>query len=594
MRRPAVFSPPRRPAAAAAHRWRGLLVLAGLIAGFGVLCVRAVYLQVLEAEYLQQQGALRYARIVKDNTHRGMILDRTGAPLAVSTPVDSVWAHPGTLLAAERGRLMALAAVLGMTTAEIERLLARHRGREFMYLKRHVTPEVAERVTALEIPGVSLLREYRRYYPLGPVASHLVGFTNIDDEGQEGAELAYDEILRARPGLKRVLKDLQGNTVEVVESLVLPVPGRDLRLSIDRRIQYLAYRELRHAVETHGARGGVAVVLDAHSGEVLALVNEPDFNPNNRQTLSSSVVFRNRAVTDVFEPGSTLKPFTIAAALESGRFRPESRIATAPGALKVGDKWIRDVGDYGTLTLGGIIEKSSNVGAAKIALALERGVLWGVLRAVGFGSPTGIGLPGEVTGLLNPPSNWVPLDQASLAYGYGISVTPVQLARAYAVLANGGFAVPLTVLARNTGEPPPAKRVLSERTVTALRGMLERVVETGTGVRAQVADYRVAGKTGTVRKLVGGQYSEERYVAWFAGMAPASRPRLVMVVMLDEPRRGGYFGGQIAAPVFANVIAGALRLLDIPPDAPRTSPTPLMTARRGGEEPPLPPQEVVR
>jgi cell division protein FtsI (penicillin-binding protein 3) len=581
----------------AGRRLRAMLVLGTLLAGFGLLGARAVYLQVLEAEYLQQQGASRYSRIVKDNTPRGMILDRSGAPLAVSTPVDSVWAHPASLAAADRARLKALAAVLGVTTAEIDRLLARHRGREFMYLKRHVTPDVAERVTALEIPGVSLLREYRRYYPLGPVAGHLVGFTNIDDEGQEGVELAYNEILRARPGLKRVLKDLQGNTVEVVESLVLPVPGRDIRLSIDRRIQYLAYRELRQAVETHRARAAAAVVLDARTGEVLALVNEPDFNPNNRETLRSPVVFRNRAVTDLFEPGSTLKPFTIAAALESGRFRPDTRIATAPGVFKVGDKLIHDLRDYGTLTLGGVLEKSSNVGAAKIALALDRAVLWGVLRGVGFGSPTGIGLPGESAGLLNPPSNWVPVDQASLAYGYGISVTPVQLARAYAVLANGGFAVPLTVLARDGAGQPPAARVLSERTVAALRGMLEQVVDSGTGVRAQVADYRVAGKTGTVRKLVGGRYSDDRYVAWFAGMAPASQPRLVMVVMVDEPQHGGYFGGEIAAPVFARVMAGALRLLDISPDAPRTPATPLMTARRGGgggDDDPLARRGVVR
>ncbi len=562
------------------YRLRAQFVLGILLAGFGLLAARAIELQVLDADYLQQQGASRHTRVVKDNAHRGMILDRTGAPLAVSTPVDSVWAHPDTLAAQPR-QFAKLAALLGLTSAEIARQLERHRGREFMYLKRHVTPEMAERVMALGIPGVALLREYRRYYPLGPVAGHVIGFTNIDDQGQEGVELAYDKHLRAQPGLKRVLKDLQGNVVEVVESLALPVSGRDLRLSLDRRIQYLAYRELRHAVATHNARAGSAIVLDARSGEVLALVNEPDFNPNNRETLRSPVVFRNRAVTDLFEPGSTLKPFTIAAALESGRFSPATRITTTPGVFKVGGKLIRDAHDYGTLTLGGVIEKSSNVGAAKIALALERASLWSVLRGVGFGEPTGVGLPGESPGMLNPPSSWMPLDQASLAFGYGISITPLQLARAYAALANDGLALPLTVLA-SQAPPPAAEHVFSPHTARQLRAMLEQAVSSGTGMSAQVADYRVAGKTGTVRKLIAGRYSEDRYVAWFAGMAPASHPRLVMVVMVDEPKRGRYFGGEVAAPVFARVMAGALRLLDIPPDAPPRRPVPLMTAQHDG------------
>lgn len=555
------------------HRFRAYLVTGVLLAGLGVLGARAVYLQVFNADYLQREGALRHSRVVKDNAHRGMILDRHGAPLAVSTPVDSVWAHPQTL-AGERQQWPRLAALLGLSTAELAEMVRRHGNREFMYLRRHVTPQIAERVMALDIPGVALLREYRRYYPLGPVAGHVIGFTNIDDQGQEGVELAFDATLRATPGMKRVLRDLQGNAVEMVESIALPVPGKDIRVSLDRRIQYLAYRELKAAVAAHRARAGSAVVLDARSGEVLALVNEPDFNPNNRGTLRSSV-FRNRAVTDLFEPGSTIKPFTVAAALESGRYSPHARIETSPGAFKVGHKVIQDRRDYGVLSLGGIIEKSSNVGAAKIALALERTSLWGVLRGVGFGEPTGIGLPGESSGLLHPPSRWVPIDQASLSFGYGISVTPLQLARAYCALANGGFAVPASLLVREEASVP--RRVLTEPTARHVQAMLVQAVEAGTGMRARVADYRVAGKTGTVRKLVGGSYVEDRFVAWFAGFAPASDPRLVMVVTIDEPSAGGYFGGEIAAPVFARVMTGALRLLDIPPDAPREPP--LITAR---------------
>jgi cell division protein FtsI (penicillin-binding protein 3) len=558
---------------ARSYRFRAYLMTGVLLAGLGVLGVRAVYLQVLNADYLQREGALRHSRVVKDNAHRGMILDRHGAPLAVSTPVDSVWAHPETL-AGERRQWPRLAALLGLSTSELADMVRRHGNREFMYLRRHVTPEVAERLMALDIPGVALLREYRRYYPLGPVAGHVIGFTNIDDQGQEGVELAFDATLRATPGMKRVLRDLQGNAVEMVESLTLPVPGKDVSVSLDRRIQYLAYRELKAAVAAHRARAGSAVVLDARTGEVLALVNEPDFNPNNRGTLRSTV-FRNRAVTDLFEPGSTIKPFTIAAALESGRYSPHARIETSPGAFKVGHKVIQDRRDYGVLSLGSIIEKSSNVGAAKIALALERASLWGVLRGVGFGEATGIRLPGESGGLLHPPSRWVPIDQVSLSFGYGISVTPLQLARAYCALANGGLAVPATLLAREDASAP--RRVLTEPTARHVQAMLVQAVEAGTGARARVTDYRVAGKTGTVRKLVGGSYAEDRFVAWFAGFAPASDPRLVMVVTIDEPSAGGYFGGEIAAPVFARVMAGALRLLDIPPDAPREPP--LITAQ---------------
>jgi len=545
---------------------RNLIVFLFFLGLLILLAARAVYLQVFNSSFLQEQGNARHMRLVKDNAHRGMILDHNGAPLAVSTPVDSVWAHPETL-AEERRKWPHLATLLGMSTRELAQLISKHNGREFLYLKRHVTPSIAERITALQIPGVSLMREYRRYYPLGAVAGHVIGFTNVDDQGQEGIELSYDSWLRAVPGAKRLLRDLQGNAVEMAESVVLPKPGKDLMLSIDRRIQYLAYRELKSAVIGHQALAGSVVVLDVRTGEVLAMVNEPDFNPNNRSELRSGA-FRNRAVTDLFEPGSTLKPFTIASALESGKFSSSTVIDTSPGILRVGDRTIRDVHNYGALTVAGVIEKSSNVGASKIALALDKKSIWNTLRHAGFGRTTGIQLPGEVPGLLNPPSSWVPVDQASISFGYGISVTPLQLARAYLAIANDGVALPLTL--RRIESPPEGDRVLSAATARRLQSMLELAVShAGTGKAAQVADYRVAGKTGTVRKLTATGYSEDRYVAWFVGFAPASAPRLVMVVTVDEPTHGGYYGGVIAAPVFGRVMTGALRLLDIPPDAPR-------------------------
>ena len=555
-----------RQARNAQHTGRNSLVLALLMSGLLLLAGRAMYLQVFNSEFLQEQGNARHTRLVKDNSHRGMILDRNGSPLAVSTPVSSVSAQPAALLEAYR-QWPRLAALLGMSPRELRQLVNRNEGREFMYLRRHVTPDLAARVMALNIDGVALLREYRRYYPLGSVAGHVVGFTNVDDQGQEGMELAYNTWLSAIPGAKRVLRDLQGNSVEVAESVRLPKPGKNLSLSIDRRIQYLAYRELKAAVLEHRAQSGSAVVLDAHTGEVLAMVNEPDFNPNNRADMRSQT-FRNRAVTDLFEPGSTLKPFTIAVALDSGKFLPSTIIDTTPGLIRVGDRTIRDVHNYGVLTVASVIEKSSNVGASKIALTLNKQSMWEELHSLGFGQSTGSTLPGEVTGLLNPSSSWVPVEQASISFGYGISVTPLQLARAYGAIANDGKIVPLTMLHPET--PVVETRVMTSATARRLQSMLELAVsDDGTGKAARVADYRVAGKTGTVRKLTPSGYSEDQYVAWFAGFAPASNPRLVMVVAIDDPRHGGYYGGEAAAPVFSRVITEALRLLDIAPDAPR-------------------------
>jgi cell division protein FtsI (penicillin-binding protein 3) len=560
-------------------RLRANLVLGALYVGLALLAARAAYLQVVSADYLQTQGQARHTRVVKDNSHRGMVLDRNGVPLAISTPVDSVWAHPSTTLQ-EPNHVPALARLLEITPRELTQTLRRNSDREFVYLKRHVPPELATRVMALKVPGVALQREYRRYYPTGPVAGHVVGFTNIDDLGQEGLELAYDSWLRAIPGTKRVLKDLQGNAVEVVESIRLAVAGRDLVTSLDRRIQYLAYRELKAAVQASGARAGSAVVLDVHSGEVLALVNEPDFNPNNRANLRSDT-FRDRAVTDLYEPGSTLKPFTAAMALESGKYATDTLIDTAPGTFQVGAKVIRDTHNYGMLTVAHVIEKSSNVGASKIALSLPRERLWNMLRRVGFAESTGSRLPGEVAGLLNPPSTWVPIEQATISYGYGVSVTPLQLVRAYAVLANGGELPPISLLRRE--QAPERTRVMAPGVAHAVRGMLELAVGAdGTGAAAQVPDYRVAGKTGTVHKLTASGYSADEYVAWFAGFAPMERPRLAMVVLIDHPRGDRYFGGQVAAPVFSHVMSGALRLLDVPPDAPRRAET--VVAAKGARD----------
>lgn len=555
----------KRTASPDRHSLRVWVVLSALFVGMGSLAVRAVYLQVFAADYLQKQGNARHLRVVEDGSHRGMIFDRNGEPLAISTPVDSIWAHPEEL-SAQRRHWPKLARLLNITEQDLANLLARHASREFMYVKRHVTPELAERVMALEVPGVALQREYRRYYPSGAVAGHVVGFTNVDDQGQEGLELAYDSWLRATPGKKRVIRDRFGNLIETVESINLPAPGKDITLSIDRRIQYLAYRELSAAVVQHQARGATAIVLDAQTGEVLALVNEPSFNPNNRGHLRSTV-FRNRAVTDVFEPGSTLKPFTIAAALESGRFSPHTSIDTSPGIFKVGRNTVRDTHDYGRLTVAEVMKKSSNIGTTKIAFAMGKDDLWGMFRRAGFGSATGSRLPGESAGVLHPPQRWGPIEHATMSFGYGISVTPLQLARAYTALANDGTLMPTTMLKQE--QMAEGEQIMSAKTARELRDMLELAVSSdGTGKLAQVSHYRVAGKTGTVHKLGENGYAEKDYLSFFAGFAPATNPRLVMIVMVDEPSRGGHFGGDIAAPVFSKVMAGALRLLNIPPDAP--------------------------
>jgi cell division protein FtsI (penicillin-binding protein 3) len=538
-----------------------------LLLGVAALMWRMGDLNLNQREFLQGQGDARYLRTVAIPAHRGMISDRNGEPLAISTPVESVWANPQELVQA-RERWPQLARLLELDADDLARKLARRMDREFVYLRRHINPELADKVMALRIPGVSLQPEYRRYYPMGEVVAHVVGFTDIDDAGQEGIELMMDERLSGIPGSKRVLKDRLGRIVENVESIREPRAGDDLQLSIDRRIQYLAYRELKAAVHRHRAVGGSAVMLDVTTGEVLAMVNQPSYNPNNRSDLSSSRL-RNRAATDVFEPGSTMKAFTIAAALESGRYHPGTQINTAPGMLRFGSFTIRDSHDYGVIDVATVIQKSSNVGASRIALSLEPEQVWDVLSRFGFGYDTGSGFPGESAGLLNAYQDWREVDRATISYGYGLSVTPLQLANAYATLASGGQQRPVSFFKVTDANRPSAINVIPSQIAEQVWEMLERVVAPGgTGTRAGVAGYRVAGKTGTVRKAAAGGYNEDHYLSVFAGIAPASRPRLAMVVMVDRPDDGEYYGGLVAAPVFSRVMEGALRLLDIAPDDP--------------------------
>ncbi|MCW8828402.1 MAG: penicillin-binding transpeptidase domain-containing protein [Gammaproteobacteria bacterium] len=536
-----------------------------MLLGVAALFWRMGDLNLNQREFLQGQGDARYLREVSIPAHRGMITDRHGEPLAISTPVESVWANPPALAQA-RERWPELARVLELEPAQLEQLLGRRMDREFVYLRRHINPDQAERVMALRIPGVSLQPEYRRYYPMGEVAAHVLGFTNIDDVGQEGIELMLDQTLRGTPGSKRVLRDRLGRIVENVESIHEPRPGDNLQLSIDRRIQYLAYRELKAAVNRHRASSGSAVVLDVITGEVLAMVNQPAYNPNNRSDLDSSR-FRNRAVTDVFEPGSTMKPFTISAALESGKYRPKTPVDTHPGLLRLSGYTIRDSRDYGLIDVSTVIQKSSNVGASRIALSLEPQRLWDVFSRFGFGYDSGSGFPGEAAGLLNAYQEWRDVEQATVSYGYGLSVSTLQLAHAYATLAADGQQRPVSLLKLKSDNLPKSRQSIDPAIARAVRGMLELAVQKGgTGTRAQIAGYRVAGKTGTVRKAGVGGYSEENYISIFAGMAPASRPRLAMVVVVHRPDDGEYYGGVVAAPVFARVMEGALRLLDVAPD----------------------------
>lgn len=544
--------------------WRSRLLLVALLAWFVALAVRAFYLQGLHNDFLQQKGQSRYSRVTEISATRGMIVDRNQEPLAISTPVESVAASPADIKITPEQTLR-LARLLELDVGEVRKKLADDE-REFVYLKRQLPPEQAAKVVELGIPGVFLQREYRRYYPAGEVMAHIIGFTGIDDNGQEALELAFDDALAGKPGSRRVIKDRLGRIIEDLESIRRPQNGRTLTLAIDTKLQHLAFRELKKAVAEHRAKAGGIVVLDAVSGEVLAMANLPSYNPNNRGNFDPKRT-RNRSVTDLFEPGSTLKPFTAAAALESGAVSPESVIQTAPGQLTVGNRTIHDAHPQGALTVAQVIQKSSNVGAAKMALALRPQTLWSLFHSVGFGTPPRSGFPGEVSGSLRAYSSWRPIEQATMSYGHGISVSLLQLARAYGIFATDGELKPVTLTKLEA--PAEGTRVISPATAQAVRRMLEMAAQPGgTAPRAQVAGYRVAGKTGTAHKIEGRAYASNKYVSAFVGFAPASSPRLIVAVMIDEPSAGQYYGGAVAAPVFSRVTAEALRLLAVLPDAP--------------------------
>jgi len=545
--------------------WRSILLLVAVVIGGVTLEGRVLYLQILKKDFLAEQGDERHLRTVQISAHRGPITDRHGEPLAVSTPVDSIWAAPQELLPALE-RLGELAEVLDVEPDWLARRITSNLDREFVYLRRHLRPNDAARALSLGLPGVSTLREYRRYYPAGEVAGHVLGFTDIDDRGQEGLELAYDYWLSGETGAKRVLRDRLGRVVEDVELINAAQPGRTLASSLDLRIQYLAYRELKQAVLDSDALSGSVVILDATNGEVLAMVNQPSYNPNDRAQLEVAR-YRNRAVTDIFEPGSSIKPLIVAAALESGRYQPDSIIDTSPGYLRVGGKILtEDYNNLGEIDITTMLAKSSSVGAAKLGLELEREQLWAVLSSFGIGRLTDSGFPGESAGVLNHPQYWRLVGQATLAYGYGLSVTALQLAQAYSVIAADGIRRPISMLVQD--EQVAGERVVSVATARQLRSMLETVISpAGTGQRAAIRNFRVAGKTGTAKKVGVGGYSDDRYLAVFAGLAPASDPKLVAVVVIDEPRGEDYYGGEVAAPVFSRILSGALRLKAIPPDA---------------------------
>lgn len=545
--------------------WRFYLVAGALCSLLALLVGRVMSLQVLDTErgrdFLQDQGAMRSLRTAEIPAYRGVITDRRGEPLAVSTPVVSIWADPKLL--ATSSRLAELARQLDLPLVELEEKIRRYEGKRFMYLQRHQVPARARQTLALRIPGVYGEREYRRFYPAGEAAAHLVGFTNLDDEGIAGLELVYDEWLTGVPGMKRYVKNLHGNVVRDIGVLRPPSPGRDLKLSIDLRLQYLYQRELQRAVARTGASSGSVVTLDSRTGEVLAMVNYPVFNPNGRRNVDAGSR-RNRAMTDVYEPGSTMKSLTLVAALESGRYHTDDMIDTSPGTIRVGRKTYRDPLNYGEITLSRVIEKSSQVGVTKLALDLGHEPIRDVFNRFGLGQATGAGFPGESAGSLPDRPRWHATEQVSLAFGYGIMATPLQIARAYGAFANDGVMMPVSLLAVE-GNAGPGERVISALLAREVLQVLHAVTgEHGTARKARVPGYEVGGKTGTVHKAGPGGYLEDQYVALFAGVAPVHDPRLVTVVVINNPQGEDYGGGSAAAPVFSAVTRGALRLLNVP------------------------------
>ena len=554
-----------------ASSWRFRCVIAGLAGVFLVMVWRVVDLQVIEQRFLSGQGDARTLRVETISAHRGMIMDRNGEPLAVSTPVSSIWVNPRQIDDIPQTARM-LARQTGLNIKIIKQRLTANRDKQFVYIKRHMPPATAEAVVQAaareKLRGIYIEKEYKRYYPAGEITSHLVGFTNIDDSGQEGIELAYDEWLHGTVGKKVVLKDRTGRVLKDVRPMRDEKVGQNLKLSIDLRLQYLAYRELLAAVKAHKAKSGSMVMLDANTGEVLAMVNQPSYNPNQRATINHANL-RNRAVTDVFEPGSTMKPLTVAAALEAGEVKPHTRLNTSPGYLRLGRNTIRDHRNYGTIDITSIITKSSNVGTSKLALAMGGDTLRDMFARLGLGQDTGSGFPGERGGLLPHHRQWRDVEQATLSYGYGLSVTALQLAQAYTAFANEGELKPVSLLApaSDTDNSAIGQQVMAGQTADQVLAMLETVVsKKGTGSRAGVQGYRVAGKTGTVHKLSEGGYQQGKYLSLFAGVAPVTNPQVVAVVLIDEPGGDHYYGGEIAAPVFSRVVGGAMRILNVSPD----------------------------
>ncbi len=544
--------------------WRARFVLIAIMAAFAVMAGRAVYLQTVNTDFLQMKGESRFSRVLEVPATRGRILERNGEAVAISTPVRSVWAIPEDVRATPE-QTKKLAQVLGIDPGELGKKFA-DTSRDFVYLRRQIPPEQAEQVAELRISGIFSQREYRRYYPGGDGMAHVIGFTGVGDEGQEGIELAFQSSLAGKAGSRRVIKDRLGRIVEDIESIRGAQDGKDLTLSVDGKIQNIAFGVLKATVEAHKAKAGAIVVLDVRTGEILALANMPSYNPNNRGKLTGAQL-RNRVMTDTFEPGSTLKPFTIALAVDEGRVRPDTMIQTAPGKYTIANYTISDAHASGNLSVTQVIQKSSNVGAAKIALSLPREDMWDLFKRVGFGTPPALGFPGEAHGKVRDWKTWRPIEQATMSYGHGISVSLIQLARAYSIFARDGELIPLTLVKADM--PVAGRRVISTETARAVRGMLELAVQAGgTAPRARVMGYRVAGKTGTSHKQENRAYAAHKYISSFVGFAPVSDPRVVIAVMIDEPSNGQYYGGAVAAPAFSQVMQGALRRLGVPPDAP--------------------------
>jgi len=548
------------------RRWslrRGFVLCVFLLLGSS-LVIRALQLQVLSYDYYQNEGSQRQLRHVAIPAHRGMLLDRNGEPLAISTPIQTLVGNPNKLIDAPE-KVTAMAEILSLDPVKLLEKVVRlnDQKRVYMYVKRHVVPELVEEVLALDVEGLTIEREFRRFYPSGHAAAHVVGFTDIDDNGREGLEMAYDEWLQGVPGKRKVMRDRTGRDIENVGLIDKAIPGRDLRLSLDKQLQYFADRALAEAVKEHQAESANLVVMNIKSGEVLAMVNYPTYNPNDMSDRSNGSQ-RNRSITDVFEPGSTMKPFTMAAALDSGQFKTDDIVYTSPGHYTIGKYKISDIRDHGWLDLSGIITKSSNVGISKVARELEPEQMWSVFDSFGFGRPTGSEFPGEVAGYFNHPTLWHHIEQASVSYGYGLSVSALQLVRAYSAIANDGAMPPVSFIAVDT--PEPTQQVVNVDIAKSVQSMLEKAVLKGTGHRAKVPGYRVAGKTGTSHRSQSGGYAVDRYVSLFAGFAPVSDPELAAVVVIHDPKGGHHFGSVVAAPIFSEVMGHALRLQGVEPD----------------------------